>query len=88
MALGEIAAACKSPAADEAVAALQARKPGKVPTLERMLAAGADVCRSNNELEDAHSHFCDAYPCDLGTYRQAHSMLVLHRYGYSALTVL
>ena len=44
MALGEIAAACKSPAAEEAVAALQARKSGKVATLERLLAAGGNFC--------------------------------------------
>jgi hypothetical protein len=44
VALGEIAAACKSPAADEAVAALQARKSGKVATLERLLAAGENAC--------------------------------------------
>jgi hypothetical protein len=43
VALGEIAAACKSPAADEAIAALQARKSGKAATLERLLAAGTHV---------------------------------------------
>jgi len=44
VALGEIAAACLSPAADEAVKALESRKPGKVPTLQRLLADGAASC--------------------------------------------
>ncbi len=44
VALGEIAAACKSPAAEEAVKALEAKKPGKVPTLQRMLADGVSTC--------------------------------------------
>lgn len=58
MALGEIAAACKSPAADEAVAALQTRKPGKVPTLERMLAAGTTLDPISQFLALQSPHPC------------------------------